>query len=255
MCTVVILYRPGHAWPLLLAANRDEMADRPWKPPGRHWPDRPGVVAGMDLLADGTWLGLNNHGLVAGVLNRLHALGPAPGRRSRGELPLEALDHAEAAEAAKALARIEPASYRSFNMIIADGRQAFWLRSEGGGGGAPAPGVEAAALPPGISMITAHDLNDTASPRMRAYLPRFRAADVPDPETGDWSAWLSLLASRVRDAEDGPGGAMTVAGDNGFGTVSSSLIALPAPERSGIQPVWLFAPGRPGEVPYEPVAL
>ncbi|MGY9055065.1 MAG: NRDE family protein, partial [Alphaproteobacteria bacterium] len=36
MCTVVILRRPGHAWPLLMAANRDEMRGRAWSPPGRH---------------------------------------------------------------------------------------------------------------------------------------------------------------------------------------------------------------------------
>jgi hypothetical protein len=52
---------------------------------------------------------------------------------------------------------------------------------------------------------------------------------------------------------------MTIATDMGFGTVSSSLIALPAlPERAGPavpRPVWLFAPGPPDETPYEPVGL
>ena len=48
MCTVVILRRPGHPWPIVFAANRDEMLDRPWQAPGRHWPDRPEVVAGLD---------------------------------------------------------------------------------------------------------------------------------------------------------------------------------------------------------------
>ena len=51
MCTLVILRRPGHRWPVLIGANRDEMIDRPWEPPGRHWPDRPEVVAGLDRLA------------------------------------------------------------------------------------------------------------------------------------------------------------------------------------------------------------
>jgi uncharacterized protein with NRDE domain len=83
MCTVVILRRPGHAWPLLLAANRDEMKDRPWQPPARHWPDRPQVVAGLDELAGGTWLGLNDDGLAAGVLNRRGSLGPELDMRSR----------------------------------------------------------------------------------------------------------------------------------------------------------------------------
>src|SRR6476659_3255713 len=57
MCTLVILRRPGHRWPVLIGANRDEMIDRPWEPPGRHWPDRPEVVAGLDRLAGGSWLG------------------------------------------------------------------------------------------------------------------------------------------------------------------------------------------------------
>ncbi len=101
MCTVVILRRPGHDWPLIVAANRDEMAGRPSAAPARHWPDRPEVVGGLDRLAGGTWFGLNDYGVVAGVLNRSDSLGPKFGYRSRGELPLEALDHAEASVAAR----------------------------------------------------------------------------------------------------------------------------------------------------------
>src|SRR6185369_12562384 len=100
MCTVVILRRPGATWPTLIAANRDERQDRPWSPPGPHWPDRPEVVAGLDHLAGGSWLGINAHGLAAAILNRQGTLGPADGKRSRGELVLEALDHADAVDAA-----------------------------------------------------------------------------------------------------------------------------------------------------------
>src|SRR5919108_5501887 len=103
MCTLVILRRPDHRWPVLIGANRDEMIDRPWQPPGRHWPDRAEVVAGRDLLAGGSWLGLNDWGVAAAVLNRHGSLGPAAGLRSRGELVLEALDHADAARAPAAL--------------------------------------------------------------------------------------------------------------------------------------------------------
>ena len=94
MCSVIILYRPGHDWPMLLAANRDEMHERPWVAPGRHWPDRPEIVAGQDLLAGGSWLGINDFGVVAGILNRRDTLGPQAGKRSRGELVLDALDFA-----------------------------------------------------------------------------------------------------------------------------------------------------------------
>lgn len=270
MCTVVILRRPGHDWPLVFAANRDEMTDRPWLPPGRHWPDRPGVIAGRDTLAGGTWLGLNEFGVIAGVLNRRGSLGPEAGVRSRGELPLEALDHADARDAADALAAIEPASYRSFNLVIADAGAAYWVRSAGGGESGP---VRVASVPDGLSMITAYDLNDAGSARIRRYLPLFEKAPAPDPETGDWAAWQALMADpgerAGRDAkdEDGgdphgdPGAAMAFVTATGFGTVSSSLIALPAPGRTsgrtsdgaGVKAKFLFAPGRPGNVPYSAI--
>ncbi len=261
MCTVIILRRPRHKWPFIMGANRDEMADRAWRPPARHWPDREEVVAGLDLLAGGSWLGVNDAGVVAGVLNREGSLGPETGRRSRGELVLEALDHADAADAAKALSDLDPRSYRSFNMVVADNRDAFWLR---GLGQTVQEQVEVLPIPPGISMITALDRNDPKSARIRAYLPRFERAAPPDPDASgaaSFADWERLLASRVSEAaeaglnEAGAAGAMCIVTPGGFGTVSSSIIALPAPEPAGKKPVWRFAAGRPGEVAYEPVAL
>src|SRR5258708_30300852 len=130
MCTLVILRRPEHAWPVLIGVNREEMIDRPSQPPGRHWPDRAEVVAGIDLLAGGSWLGLNDWGVAAAVLNRQGSLGPAAGLRSRGELVLEALDHADAVAAAAALTYLDPAAYRTFNLIVAHNPDAFWLRPD-----------------------------------------------------------------------------------------------------------------------------
>jgi uncharacterized protein with NRDE domain len=256
MCTLVILRRPGHAWPLVLAANRDEMTARAWRPPGRHWPDRPEVRAGLDEEAGGSWLGMNDDGVVAGILNRRGSLGPATGKRSRGELVLEALDHAEAGTAALALADLDPAAYRTFNLVVADERAAFWLRNQGEEG----PGsIEVFPLPPGLSVLTAGELDDPTSPRIRAHLPRLRAASAPDPEAGDWTAWQEILSSRHFEAGDGPYAAMCIVTDEGFATVSSSLIGLPdraAPtEGPPRRPVWLFAPGRPDKTGYAPVEL
>src|SRR6476660_5782207 len=198
MCSVVILRRPGHGWPVLLGANRDEMSQRPWLPPGRHWPDRPWVVAGLDQQAGGSWLGLNDHGLVAGIMNRPQSLGPAAGKRSRGELVLEALDHADAREAAAALAELDPGAYRPFKLILADNTEAFWIRHDG-------TRIDAAAILPGLSMLTAHDLNDAAgSRRIGHFLPLFRAAPAPDPAAGDWQGLQALLGSRGFAAGAGP---------------------------------------------------
>lgn len=253
MCTTVILRRPNHRWPLILAANRDEMMSRPWQVPDRHWPDRPEVVAGLDLEAGGTWLGVNDHGVAAAVLNRRGSLGPLAGKRSRGELVLEALDHADAGDAAAALSGLDPAAYRSFNLLIADCRDAFWLRNEGE---RDTERVESLELREGLSMLTARDLNDLSSPRIRRHLPRFRAAEAPDPAMEDWQAWREILARGPEGIEDDPFAAMTIMTSEGFGTVSSSLIALPAPTlEEEREPIWLFAAGPPDHTDFEPVAL
>ncbi len=255
MCTVVLARRPGSSWPLLLAANRDELAHRPALPPGRHWDDRPEVTGGLDVEAGGSWLGLNDSGVVAGVLNRRGTLGPEPGRRSRGELVLEALEHADAEIAAEMLQGLDPAAWRPFNLVIADSHTAWWLRHGGDGR------IKAAAIPEGVSMIDAGELNDPHSPRIARYLRPFRdtapdpAADMPADGWADmaqWSFWPGLLADRG-PAQADPREAMCVVTDGPYGTRSSSLIALP--RYAGERVVWLHAEGRPGEAAFEPVEL
>ncbi len=245
MCSIVLLIRLDHDWPVLIAANRDERLDRPWLPPGRHWPDRPGIVAGKDELAGGSWLGINEFGLVAGMLNRRDSLGPLPGKRSRGELVLDALDHADADQARDMLLDLAASAYRPFNMVVADNRQAFWLRNRGAA-------VEAWPLPPGLSMITASDRNDRASLRIRHFLPLWRKATPPDPGTGDWSEWEKLLASTDHDPAGTGSDAMAIVSNTGFGTVCGSLIALPAIGHDR-EPIWRFTAGRPGRLPWSDV--
>ena len=147
MCTLVLLRRPAAPWPLLLAANRDELRSRAALAPARHWPDRPHIRGGLDVTGGGTWLGLNDDGVVAAVLNRRGTLGPEPGKRSRGELVLEALEHAEATRAADALRALEPSAYRPFNLIVADAVDAFWVGHAGDGA------IRVAPVPVGLHMI------------------------------------------------------------------------------------------------------
>lgn len=244
MCTLILLNRPGHRWPVLVAANRDELASRPARPPARHWPDRREVRAGLDCLAGGSWLGLNDWGVVAAVLNRVGTLGPAEGRRSRGELVLEALDHADAAAAAAALSDLDPRAFRPFNLIVADARDAFHLRHADDGE------LRVRRLGLGLTMVTAREPDDPACPRIRRYRPLFLEADAPDPDRGDWSGWQLLLASRSSASGD-PRDALCIVTDGDYGTVAASLIALPADP--GTRPVFLHAQGRPDATPFEPV--
>ena len=248
MCTVIISRRPADPWPLLLAGNRDEMAGRPWRPPGRHWELSPDIIGGYDELAEGSWLAMNDHGVVAVILNRMGTLGPAKGKRSRGELVIEALDHPDARDAAEALTQLDPTAYRPFNLVIADNRDAFWLRADGST-------IRALPIPEGVSMLTAYEMNDPIDPRIKAFLPRFRQAAFPDPGQGDWQAWQALLSARVpegiRDREAG----LTFQLESGFGTRSSALIALPSMDRSAVEPIFLFAAGPPDEAEFSPVLL
>ncbi len=240
MCTVIILLRPGHAWPVLLAANRDERLDRPWDAPGRHWPEQHSVVAGRDRLGGGTWMAMRG-GLVAAVLNRPGSLGPAPGKASRGGLPLLAMEHGSAAAAFEALLTLDATVYRSFNMVVADRHSAHFVRCHGHGV------MEGWALEPGLHMVTAHDPNDLGSPRTRVHLPRFAAAVAPDPDRNDWTAWQALLADR----SGGSATALNVPPRDGFGTVCSSLVGLP----SAGAPIWLFAPGPPDQAEFASVDI
>lgn len=229
------------------------MIDRPWRPPARHWPDRADVVAGLDELAGGTWMGLNDSGVAACILNRHGALGPAPGKRSRGELVLDVLDHANAADAAAALADLDPLAYRPFNLVIADNTSAYWLALRAS---VPGAWVDVAAIPEGLSMFTAFDRNDAEDPRIARYLPLFAAAPAPDPGRGAWDGWAHLLGAA---GDGGETRAMSFRLANGFGTSSSALLALPSPDeifkKEGARPVWLFAAGAPESAPFQAVDI
>jgi uncharacterized protein with NRDE domain len=204
------------------------MLDRPWLPPAAHWPDQPDVTGGLDTLAGGTWLAFNTAGVVAGVLNRTGSLGPEQGKRSRGELPLRALRHCTAAEAAATFAGLDASNWRSFNLIIADSQTAHFVRGLGTGQ------VTSTKLPPGLSMIAASDPNDTTHPRIVRHMPRFQAARPPIPP--DWGTWPALLA----DANGPLEAALCIPPTNGFATVSTMLIAM-APRRTDTQ---FFVPPR-----------
>jgi hypothetical protein len=230
---------------LLLAANRDERLDRAWDAPAGWWPDRPDVVGGRDRSAGGTWMALGARGVVAAALNRPGSLGPAPGKRSRGELPLAAADAPDARSAARCIAALPAAEWRPFNLVIADAREAYFLRGLGAGA------IEIAALPEGLSMVTAHDPNDPDSPRIRRHLPRFRAAPPPEPSAGDWRSWEALLADDTPDPVDGAAAMLNIAPTGGFGTVCSSLVALGGEGAV----LWRFCPGRPEPGRFAPLPL
>ena len=93
MCMLAILYRVAKNTPILLAANREEDATRPTQFP-KIQSGSPRVVCGNDKVAGGTWLGVNQFGLVAAVTNRARVRAPLE-PRSRGLLCRELLNSLE----------------------------------------------------------------------------------------------------------------------------------------------------------------
>lgn len=181
-------------------------------------------------------MALNQAGVVAAILNRPGTLGPASGKRSRGELPLLALHEPTAEAATRAICALPAADWRPFHMVLADARDAFFIAGFGEGQ------AIAEALGEGVAMVTAHPPNDLSSPRTARHLPRFQAAAAPDPDAGDWSAWEALLA----DSGGATAEALNVPPLGGFGTVCASLLGLAADGRR----IWRFAPGPPDRTPF-----
>ena len=199
-------------------------------------------------------MGLNDHGLVAVVMNREGSLGPDPVKLSRGELVLKALEFAKAEQAVRALALLSADSYRPFNLFVGDSHRAFWLRNRDIPG---ACGIEVFDVDVGLHLLSAGELDDLSHPRTGVYLPRFQDAATPDPDSGNWDDWIALLRSRFYPQGLGPKAAMNLDMPSGFGTVSSSLIALPSRRRvrSGRKHQWWYAQGSPDKTSFSPVAL
>lgn len=239
MCTVLILQRPDAQWPLLIGANRDERLDRAFDPPGRWWPDLPGVVAGRDRASGGSWFGFNEDGVVATIVNGMDRLGPLAGKRSRGEIVLRALRETDAAGAARAIGALSPEGYRGFTLLVADRATAFVVTND-------ERAFDVRQLAPGHHMVTPDGCDVPASPRYAAHSDAFRAAPPPAPAERDWSAWIDLL--RQVDDDD-PHRAMTVVTGHDFGTVSSALLGLGAAGSTGLE--LLFASGPPTRASYE----
>jgi uncharacterized protein with NRDE domain len=138
MCLVVLAFRAHDDVPLVVAANRDEFHARPTLDAG-WWPDAPDVLAGRDLQAGGTWLGVHRSGRFATVTNYRDADEPRPGLESRGHLVTNFLQGRQTP--ADFLASIDADAYAGFNLLLSDGESLAYLSNRGGG---------LQELPPGI---------------------------------------------------------------------------------------------------------
>lgn len=119
MCTIVILQRAARAFPLVVAANRDELYARPAAPP-RVIVEQAGAVGGVDLVSGGTWLGVTRAGFVVGLTNQRGSWPPDPTARSRGPVVVDALRAGDADGVERMLAELDAREYNPFNLLFGD---------------------------------------------------------------------------------------------------------------------------------------
>lgn len=216
MCLIAVAWQtPGR--PLLVAANRDEAHARPTAA-AAWWPDAPHVLAGRDLVAGGTWLGIDHAGRFAAVTN-LAAGGPPGGLRSRGTLVADFLLGSESAPEYATRIAAAAHDFGPFNLLVAD-REALWFVGTRSRAQALPPGVHAVSnVEPGVDW-----------PKVTA--ARDRTAQLASDDQPD-AALFALLAERRPPANGFAERQVSPFQlDPAWGTRSSTVIRLEADQRA-----------------------
>jgi len=177
MCLILVAWKAHRDYPLIVAANRDEFHARATAVAGA-WADAPQVLAGRDLEAGGTWLGVTDTGRFAAVTN-VREPGVPPGSRSRGQLTRDFL--IGAMEPAAYAASVPAAEFSGFNLLVADSETLYYCSNRDGA---------SRALQPGIYGVSNH-LLDTPWPKLSSAKEGFRRALSAVP---DETAFFDLLA-------------------------------------------------------------
>jgi uncharacterized protein with NRDE domain len=156
MCTVVVLRETSPGLPLVIAANRDELYERPTEGARR---EGGAVVSGIDRVSGGTWMGATEGGLVVAVTNqRTHKM-PDPTKKSRGAVVRDALAAGSRAAIRELLGGLRPEDYNGFNLIAGDASGVDVAYVHGGGA------VEMIELPVGVSVIANDRVGSAEFPR------------------------------------------------------------------------------------------
>jgi uncharacterized protein with NRDE domain len=223
-------------YPLIVAANREESRTRPSQAPFS-WAESPTIWAGRDELAGGTWLGVNETGLLAAVTNRPAASRDAT-RRSRGLLCLDTL-RCDSPGSARSffVAELSRRQFNPFNLLCVN-HLAGWVGTWQG---------DIRDLAPGVHVVSNFgDVDDDTLPVVREVRDRIASLDVASPVIDDLLGSLGKVCA-VRDQ---PFPLCYTGGD--YGTVSSSLVTIKA---DGTLAAYWHAPGPPSEVTFSRVDL
>jgi uncharacterized protein with NRDE domain len=223
MCLIAFAWRAHPDFPLVVAANRDEWRARPTAP-ADWWDGRPDLLAGRDLEAGGTWMGITRSGRFCAVTNFRDPSDKRGTARSRGELVADFLAGHDSPEAYCTRLAARSGDYNGFNLLAGFGDSLVYFGSREG---------EARAVEPGVHALSNHLLDEPwpkvrrAREAMRAALgdgdePLFKmlsdaspGADDELPDTGVGLAWERRLSPVLIVGED-------------YGTRASTVLRIAA---------------------------
>jgi uncharacterized protein with NRDE domain len=202
MCLIVLAWRAHPDYPLIVAANRDEFHARP-AAPAAFWDDQPQILAGRDLEARGTWMGVSRSGRFAAVTNYRGGHEPRAAE-SRGALVSRFLTAPE--KPASYVDSLRKNLYSGFNLLACDGEELWWTSNRDG---APR------RLDPGIYGLGNALLDsDEVEPAKRAFAKALETAPavetlfavlgkfrIVNPEYGTRCSTVLLRGERTRYAE------------------------------------------------------
>lgn len=180
MCLITVNWQPESNTPLVIAANRDEFYARPTLHL-HHWPDH-ATLAGKDIQAGGTWLGLAHTAgtkqvRLAALTNYRDTHNHNPNAPSRGDITTSFLKGAMSASTYLRSLSKTAGLYNPFNLIVFDGHELMGFESRYS---------RAFTVPPGISSVSNADFN-TPWPKLVRLQQGFEQAlgfqyDVPQLE-------------------------------------------------------------------------
>ena len=253
MCTLTLGWRVFDDAPIVVAANRDERLGRPSEPP-TVVDGNPSVLAPRDAEAGGTWIGHNEHGVLAAITNRWVDV-PGGGERSRGLLVRDVLDAASTHEARAVIdGAVAEDTYDGFNLVVVErggpatpgDATALYVEWDGN--------LRVTRLDPGIHVVVNVGIDGEYFEPERdpdrgagqaGNATRLREALRPDPDE-PVAAWRSRAADALGDHDYD---VCVHDPDRGFGTRSSSLFTLYADGTADVR----FADGPPCETAFRQV--
>lgn len=225
MCLIVFSYRQHPEYDLIFAANRDEKYSRPARH-ARYWDEHPSILAGKDLKAGGTWMGINKEGTFSALTNfRKAELSQKEDPPSRGQLVLEFLKNDRGAVSYLEEVHKQADRYRGFSLLAGSPDQLAYYSNQQN---------EIQLLDSGLYALSNH-LLDTPWPKVKRAKEGLRNIIRDDPISQE--ALFELLADdREAPAEHLPNTGLSrelekkvspiFIKSDGYGTRCSTLLLI-----------------------------